>query len=124
MIFKKKDEWKPTISKERAKGVNMDAELKLLRYLAKNSTGMIAVEDISKYGDYLANVEALLIEKLLWVEKTNENGKIKQYYRISPNGYSFVREEEIKNRNKVILIVSISTLIISIIGLLLRFFKL
>ena len=122
MLFKKKDEWRPAIGKKRAKGMNFDAELKLLKYLAKNSSGMIAVEDINKYGDYLANAEALLLEKLLWVEKTNENGKIKQYYRISPNGYSFVREEEIKERNKIILIVSISTLILSIIGLLLRFF--
>lgn len=127
MIFKKKER---IIGNEldlpkgkRSIGMNMDAELKLLRWMATNSTGSLSREIIYQYGDNLANVTGLLKDGLILEEKTMMSPTEERiYYRISPSGYRFVKEEDVRNRNKLILEVSLVTLVLSTIGLLLRFF--
>lgn len=127
MSFWNRNEWivekndKPPKNK-RSVGMNMDAELKLLRWMAKHSTGSLAREVIYDYGDNLANVEGLIKDGLLHEEKINDRGKERVYYRISPSGYRFVKENDERQRNLkiniAILIITILTLIISIISFL------
>jgi len=125
MAFWNRNEWKDIdknmIKGKRSRGIDLDAELKLLRLLAKHSTVLIPRENIYKYGDNLANIEALLKDGLISEEKTIESGgKEKIFYRITPSGYRFVQEENVRKRNKIILIITATTLIISIISFLVR----
>lgn len=111
--------WDENPKKSTSKGHNLDAELKLLRFFAENSTTSVPEEHVRDYGDNLVNIEALVNNELLMIEdvNTHDKGTIR-YYRITPKGYRFVKEEDESKRNIWILIITCATLAVSVMTLL------
>jgi hypothetical protein len=105
---------------KRSKGMNLDAEIKLLRFLSKHSSTQIPQETIHQYGDNLADVESLLEDGLISRERVFSVGTMKMYYRITPSGYRFIQEENTRRNTKVIIVITLLTLIASVIGLIFK----
>ncbi|MBI4361168.1 hypothetical protein HY572_05340 [Candidatus Micrarchaeota archaeon] len=115
--------WPMVSNEKRSAGQNFDAELKLLRYLAENSTTQLTEELIYAHCDNRADVEELIIRGLIIEKPVRYDDKVKKYYKISSEGYRFVKEEENREQNKRILIIAGLTLLVSILGLIVAALK-
>ena len=110
--------WDEKPKEIQVRGKYLDAEFMLLKFLAENSTTSIKAENIYEYGASLADVGALLKEGLIQEEKIQYPEGIRVYYKISPSGYRFVKEEESRKWGTLTFIITVAILAISCLTLI------
>jgi predicted transcriptional regulator len=97
----------------------MRSEFKLLKTLANNPKTRFHENNIHELGNYNADIEDLVEEGLIRIEKMSENGRIYKYYKITLKGYELLKDLKIRDWQFwitiAVLVISLASLAFQII---------
>ena len=103
-----------------ARRYKMKSEFKLLKTLANNPKTRFHENNIHELGNYNADIDDLVEEGLIRIEKMSENGKTYKYYKITLKGYELLKDLKIRDWQFWI---TIAVLIISFMSLTIQIIK-